>query len=170
MRSVLLLNASFEPLRIIPWQRAITLFFAGKVEVVEEYEHTIRSVSLVIQAPAVVRLLRFAKLGRRTPPLSRLNVLARDRFECQYCGVRLTPRMATLDHVKPRRLGGGTSWTNLVCACETCNRKKGGRTPEEAQMPLRTKPIAPRWLPIIDVKLHGNVPMAWQAFLELRCR
>ena len=80
MSPVLLLSATFEPLRIISWQNAVSMFFLGKVEVLEEYEHDIRSVSLAIKAPAVVRLLRYFRQGRRSPPLSRINILARDNF------------------------------------------------------------------------------------------
>lgn len=165
MQSVLLLNSSFEPLKVIPWQRAITLVFCGKVEVIEEYDHHIRSVSLVFKAPAVVRLIKFAKIGRRDPPLCRTNVLARDEFECQYCGVELTSKEATLDHVVPRSKGGKTTWQNLVVACGVCNRKKGGRTPSEARMPLRKAPVKPNWLPVLSVKFRGNVPTAWSTFL-----
>lgn len=165
MQSVLLLNSSFEPLKVIPWQRAITLVFCGKVEIVEEYDHHIRSVSLAFKAPAVVRLLKFAKIGRRDPPLCRTNVLARDDFECQYCGVELTSKEATLDHVVPRSKGGKTTWQNLVVACGFCNRKKGGRTPSEARMPLRKAPVKPSWLPVLSVKFKGNVPIAWSTFL-----
>lgn len=170
MQTVLLLNSSFEPLRIIPWQRAVTLFFLGKVEVVEEYEHDIRSVSLVIKAPAVVRLLKYARIGRRTPPLCRANVLARDHFECQYCGSHLTSREATLDHVIPRSQGGRTSWENVVCACGTCNRRKGGRTPKEARMSLRKRPIKPDWLPVLNIRFKGNIPEPWWTFLGLGTR
>ena len=129
MQPVLLLNSSFEPLKVISWQRAVTMFFMGKIEVVEEYEHQIRSVSLVIKAPAVVRLLRFVKMGRKSPPLCRSNILARDNFQCQYCARDLTTREATLDHVIPRSRSGKTTWDNIVCCCAACNRKKGGRTP-----------------------------------------
>ena len=83
MQTVLLLNASFEPLKIISWQRAITMFFLGKVEVIEEYDGDIRSVSFSIKAPAVVRLLKYAKMGRKLPPLCRGTILARDNFQCQ---------------------------------------------------------------------------------------
>lgn len=165
MQSVLLLNASYEPLRVISWQRAVTLFFLGKVEVVEEYDHDIRSISLIVRAPAVVRLLKFARIGRKSPPLCRANVLARDNFECQYCGVELLSREATLDHVVPRSQGGKTSWINIVCACSSCNRKKGGRTPKEARMQLRKHPVQPDWLPVLNMKFHGGIPSSWRNFL-----
>lgn len=165
MDSVLLLNASFEPLKVISWQRAITMFFLGKVEVIEEYDQEIRSISLVIKAPAVVRLLRYISIGRKAPPLCRSNVLARDGLECQYCGAPQSSREATLDHVVPRSQGGKTTWDNVVCCCVSCNRKKGGRTPREAQMNLRTKPVRPEWLPVLQVRLNGRIPEPWQLFL-----
>jgi 5-methylcytosine-specific restriction endonuclease McrA len=139
----------------------------GKIEVVEEYDHQIRSVSFVLKAPAVVRLLKFINIGRKTPPLCRGNILARDNFECQYCAKALNSRDATLDHVVPRSQGGKTSWTNLVCCCTHCNRRKGGRTPAEAKMPLRAKPVQPDWLPVLNVRLNGNLPEAWQIFLRV---
>ena len=165
MQTVLLLNASYEPLRVISWQRAVTMFFLGKVEVVEEYDHQIHSVSLVIRAPAVVRLLQFVSSGRRAPPLSRANVLARDNFQCLYCSRELSTKEATLDHVVPRSQGGKTTWDNIVCACGACNRRKGGRTPKEARMKLLKTPIRPDWLPVLTIRLNGKVPLSWQLFL-----
>jgi 5-methylcytosine-specific restriction endonuclease McrA len=166
MGTTLLLNASFEPLRIISWQKAVTLFFLGKVEIVEEYDDRfIRSVSLALKMPCVVRLLRYAKLGRRKPPLTRLNLLARDNFECQYCKTPLTIQTATVEHVIPRSQNGGTSWDNVVAACAPCNRKKGGRTPTQANMPLLKKPVAPEWLPVVSVRFRERAPVAWSGFL-----
>jgi 5-methylcytosine-specific restriction endonuclease McrA len=167
MQAVLLLNNSYEPLKVISWQRAITLFFMGKVEVVEEYDHQIHSVSFAIKAPAVVRLLRYARIGRRTPPLCRVNILARDNFECQYCSKNLSAKEATLDHVVPRSQGGKTTWDNIVCSCAQCNRKKGGRTPREAKMALRSTPRRPEWLPVLTIKFHGRIPIVWNNFLGL---
>ncbi|MCB0319245.1 MAG: HNH endonuclease [Bdellovibrionales bacterium] len=166
MQSVLLLNASYEPIKIISWQRAISMFFLGKVEVVEEYEHDIRSVSLVFKAPAVVKLVRYVHNRRKTPPLTRANILARDNFECQYCSTSLNSKNATLDHVIPRSQAGTTSWENIVLACAPCNRKKGGKTPEQAGMPLRNFPTKPGWLPVIEIKLKGEVPESWHDFIS----
>jgi 5-methylcytosine-specific restriction endonuclease McrA len=141
------------------------MFFMGKVEVVDEYEHDIRSVSLIIRAPAVVRLLEYIKIGRKSPPLCRSNILARDNLECQYCLKQLTSKEATLDHVVPRSQGGKTSWENVVCSCAGCNRKKGGRTPAQAKMYLNKKPLKPSWLPVINMRFHGKIPRSWQTFL-----
>ncbi len=167
MQPVLLLNSSFEPLKVISWQRAVTMFFTGKIEVVEEYDHHIRSVSLFIRAPAVVRLLRFVSIGRKSPPLCRSNILARDNFQCQYCSTALSTREATLDHVLPRSRGGKTLWDNLVCCCASCNRRKGGRTPAEARMILLKKPVRPDWLPVLTMRLNGNIPISWHLFLRV---
>jgi len=163
----LLLNASYEPLRIIPYTRAVTLFFLGKVEVVSEYDlRQVRSVSLCIKMPAVVKLTRYVKLKRRTPPLSKTNLLARDEYLCQYCSNELTRGEATIDHVLPRSQAGRTEWTNVVIACSDCNRKKGGRTPEQAKMKLIKKPIQPDWLPVMNFFFRGgSVPEEWAVFL-----
>src|SRR5688572_13839431 len=86
METVLLLNASFEPLRVINWKRALTLVFAGKVEVVEEYTREIHSISLTVRLPAVVRLLTLIRVHGTGVKFSRQNIYARDNYECQYCG------------------------------------------------------------------------------------
>jgi len=164
--STLLLNASFEPIKIIPWERAITLFFLGKVEVVDSYEREVRSVSLAIKVPAVVRLLRYIHLSKRRPPLSRFNLLARDNFECQYCGCPMSMADSTVDHILPRSQGGQTNWQNVVVACHPCNRKKGGRTPTQARMALRKEAAIPEWLPVLTVKFHKRMPSAWLLFLK----
>ena len=166
MESVLLLNASYEPLRVISWQRAVTLLFMGKIEIVEEYDHHIHSVSFAIKAPAVVRLLSYIRIGQKSPPLSRINILARDQFECQYCSQKLTAREATIDHVVPRSRGGHTVWENVVTSCSPCNRRKGSHTPQEARMTLRTKPAHPEWLPVLTMKLNGQLPESWHDFLQ----
>ncbi len=154
-------------MRVISWQRALTLFFLGKVEVVEEYDQEIRSVSVTLKMPAVVRLLRYVQLGKKRPPLNRPNILARDNASCQYCGIILSSREATLDHVVPRSQGGTTCWENVVTACSNCNRKKGGRTPKEASMRLLSIPVQPDWLPVLTVKFSTRLPEAWLIFLDL---
>lgn len=166
MNSTLLLNASYEPLKIISWEKAITLFFLGKVEVIESYEKNVRSVSLVMRVPSVVRLVNYVKLGARKPPLSKINLLARDNFTCQYCRKNLVKTEATVDHVVPRTKGGKSVWQNVVLACPPCNRKKGGRTPEEANMPLLKQPEAPTWLPVVNFTFEKNIPNIWNIFLR----
>lgn len=166
MATTLLLNASYEPIKVITWERAVTLFFLGKVEVVDTYSHEIRSVSLAIRAPAVVRLLRYVQMGRKRPPLSKLNLLARDEFKCQYCNTQLSRQNSTVDHVIPKSQGGRTSWENCVISCHNCNRKKGGNTPEQARMHLLKPAEQPDWLPVLSVRFHSNLPTAWLVFLR----
>ena len=168
MDSTLLLNASYEPIKIISWERAVTLCFLGKVEVVESYDREVRSVSLVVKVPAVVRLLRYIQLGKRRPPLTRTNLLARDQYQCQYCGQPLSSADSTIDHIVPRSQGGTTMWTNVVIACHDCNRKKGGRTPVQAKMNLLKDPEVPDWLPVLSVRFHRQMPDAWIVFLGRR--
>jgi 5-methylcytosine-specific restriction endonuclease McrA len=168
VNSTLLLNASYEPLKVISWERAVTLFFLGKVEVVEQYEKDIRSVSIVIKVPAVVRLLKYVKLGKRKPPLNKINLLSRDNFTCQYCAAYLHRKEATVDHVIPKSKGGVSSWGNVVIACNPCNRKKGSRTPREASMRLLSQPKAPEWLPVLNCEFLIEVPHVWKIFLSSR--
>jgi len=165
VEGTLLLNSSFEPIKVISWQKAVTLLFLEKVEILDSYTQEIRSVSIAIKMPAVVRLLRYVKLKRRRPPLSRMNLLARDGFKCQYCSKALSHDDSTMDHVHPRSQGGGTSWQNVVSACHNCNRKKGGRTPWQAKMPLNQEPFEPEWLPVLSMRFYHNVPKSWLIFL-----
>lgn len=166
----LVLNPGYEPVARVPWQRAITLLFLGKVEVIEEYgDRDVRSVSFVFKMPSVVRLLRALRGGRRVIRFSRENVYARDAGRCQYCDVRVGRPDATYDHVVPRAQGGGTTWTNIVIACLACNQRKGGRTPEQAGMKLRSVPVKPKKLPEtfrITFVFHKGMPESWRGWLR----
>ncbi len=162
----LVLDQSYRPLAIVHWTRAITLYFQGKAEIVSEYDGFIRSTSLVIKMPSVVRLLRMFRRHKKPCKFSRVNIYGRDGYKCQYCGEKKLMHDLTYDHVIPRTLGGKTTWTNIVSACEDCNSRKGGRTPEQAKMKLIKKPIQPVDLPAIVVELsRESVPDAWRDFM-----
>src|SRR5437764_502798 len=140
MEQTLLLNATYEPLKVVHWQKAVTLWCQGKVEVVKVYDREIHAVSFSFKLPSVIRLLRYIKIKRRFDyvPFSRANIYARDEYECQYCGDAFSTNELTFDHVQPVAQGGRKDWENIVTCCVTCNRKKGGRTPAEAGMSLRS--------------------------------
>jgi 5-methylcytosine-specific restriction endonuclease McrA len=163
----LLLNSTYEPLKVITWERAVTLLWLGKVEVIRHYEREIRSVTFKIRMPAVVRLLRFIRRKRPQVSFSRKNLFARDASSCQYCGQKHDPSDLTYDHVVPRSLGGKTDWTNIVTCCIACNRCKGGRTPEQAGMRLMRHPRRPERLPGVVAITIGlsSAPDAWRDFL-----
>ncbi len=144
MEQVLLLNITYEPLKIINWKKAITLLMLGKVEVLEEYGRDIHSVSFTIKLPSVVRLLMMVRRPRNEVRFSRHNIYARDKYKCQYCGQKLPVEDLSYDHVVPKSRGGKTLWNNIVTSCMACNRKKGGRTPKEANMKLIRKPSKPK--------------------------
>jgi len=168
MHWTLLLNSTFEPLRVITWRKAIIMVMLGKGEVIEEYGRMIRGVSITLPLPAVIRLNHFIK--RRTPivKFSRQNLYVRDKGKCQYCGTFFEPKELTYDHVIPRSKGGQTDWTNVVTCCTACNLKKGGRTPEEAGMSLIRKPKAPIWIPLLTMSLGIEEPPApWREYLYL---
>ena len=166
MEQVLLLNLSYEPLKIINWKKAITLLCLGKVEVVEEYSREIHSVSFTIKLPSVVRLLKMVRRSQSPVKFSRQNIYARDRYRCQYCGSHLPTEDLTYDHVIPKSLGGKTEWKNIVTCCIKCNRKKGGRTPNEASMKLIRKPTRPTWVPAVRVTIgFKEVPQSWRDYL-----
>jgi 5-methylcytosine-specific restriction endonuclease McrA len=155
---VLVLDQGYAPHRVVNWQRAICLVFGGKVEVLEEYDEVVRSPSLAIRMPAVVRLLTSTRRRPRVVRFSRFNVLLRDDFMCQYCGQKPHARELTVDHVTPRAKGGATRWNNVVAACRACNHQKGSRTPDEARMRLLRPPREPRFLPSVGERL-GLKPM-----------
>ncbi|MCM2276584.1 MAG: HNH endonuclease [Oligoflexia bacterium] len=173
MSHALVLNASFEPLHIVTWQRAIQLLFQGKVEVIEESEQEIRTVRLTIKIPAVLRLLSYVPLTRKKHLIrfSRTNIFLRDHHICQYCGGKFSKSHLTLDHVVPIVQGGRKCWENIVTACKPCNQRKGGRTPAQAAMQLIRKPRQPAWLPTANLQLGiSRAPDSWKIYLRLEKR
>ncbi len=162
----LLLNSTYEPLKVIPWQRAVTMLYLGKVEVVRTYQRVLHAVSWSVLQPAVVRLVRFVRRHYVRVAFSRRNIFLRDGYRCQYCGGKLPASELTCDHVTPRSSGGGSDWENLVTACGPCNRKKGNRTPEQAHMQLRSRPCRPEALPPSRFVVAAHtVPEPWREFL-----
>lgn len=181
MRDVLLLNADFAPVGILHWERAVGLLLDQRVRVVESYPNrVIRSPSRSLDWPAVVHLVRYARVRAR-PSFHRRNVLARDGFTCQYCGVRPGQAELTLDHVVPRAqaVGGRVrtaqgrdvpvhGWENVVACCKTCNFSKGARTPAEAGLTLRSVPRPPGPQDAIRYALRRvDPPEPWQPFLPV---
>src|SRR5438874_4382028 len=127
MEQTLLLNATYEPLKIVHWQKAITLMCQGKVEVVREYDREIRSVSITFRLPSVIRLLRFIKIKRRFDyvPFSRANIYARDNHACQYCGDEFPTSELTFDQDrKSTRLNSSHVEISYAVFCLKKKKKK----------------------------------------------
>ncbi len=140
----LILNADYQPLSYFPlslwsWQDAVKAVFLERVNVVDKYEQVVRAASFEMEIPSVVALKDYVAQNR-SPAFTRFNLFLRDGFECAYCG---SPDDLTFDHLIPRRLGGKTSWENIVAACSKCNLRKGGRLPKDAQMHPQNAPFRP---------------------------
>lgn len=189
---VLVLNKLYLAVRVISARRAFTMLVRELAEVVQvendqyisydfstwaelaayqrkfeaekhDWVHTIR---FDIAVPRVIRLLGYDRLPAQMVKLNRRNLFARDRNMCQYCGRHFPTCDLSIDHVLPRSLGGGDSWENLVCACIRCNARKGGRTPEMANMKLTRRPIMPKRNPLIALRLGQDKYASWKAFLD----
>jgi 5-methylcytosine-specific restriction endonuclease McrA len=161
MRSALVLNATYEPLSIVSTRRAACLVLADKADLVHDDGSQIRSASLSIASPTVIRLRYTVKVPyyRRTA-LSRRAVFARDDHRCQYCGGAAD----SIDHVLPRSRGGMHDWSNVAAACRPCNLRKRDRTPDEAGMRLLRPPRAPKDGAWVAVSV-GRVPDCWMPYL-----
>ena len=143
MRRVLLLNVTYEPLTTVGLRRAVCLVLGEKAEVVHDDATgtLLRSTSLVLTMPSVIRLRRYVRVPHRSRvPLTRGALMRRDNYLCAYCG----HRAETIDHVVPRSRGGMHSWENCVASCMRCNHSKGDRLVEELGWTLRCLPVAPR--------------------------
>ena len=159
----LVLNASYQPLCVVPVRRALVLALKGKADVLHTNGQVFRSEALEIRAPSVVRLNYYVKVPYRArASLSRRAVLVRDNFECQYCG-----RTAeNVDHVIPRSRGGGHTWDNVVAACRACNSRKENRLAADIGMHLRRLPRQPHESVWIVVAVERVDPL-WEQYLKL---
>lgn len=161
MAGTLVLNASYEPLCVVPTRRAVVLLLAEKASVVEAGEDFLHSATSSIQVPRVVRLNRYVRVPyRRQVPLTRRAVLARDAHRCVYCAVRAD----TIDHVVPRSRGGLNEWTNVVAACARCNHRKGDRLLSEIGWTLPRPPVQPSATVALVLAWAKRDP-AWDRYL-----
>ncbi|MCP4678756.1 MAG: HNH endonuclease [Deltaproteobacteria bacterium] len=159
----LVLDMGYQPVNTVPFTKALRYIVKGKVDVLESYDLPIHP---DWQMPAVVRLTNWISGRRNRVKFSRQNVLARDRWRCQYCGARRPTNELTFDHVIPRSRGGRTKWENIVIACIDCNHRKGDRTPHEVGLKLRTKPVRPTWLPMFNMGIRQveSIPDEWKDY------
>ncbi|MBN2448471.1 MAG: HNH endonuclease [Phycisphaerae bacterium] len=190
--SVLVLNRMYMAVRVVNARRAMSFLYRDMAEVVaveddqflsydfndwvevseakrefEPEQHDwIRTIRFQIAVPKIVRLLGYDKLPKSNVKLNRRNVFARDQNSCQYCGKRFPTSELSLDHVLPRSQGGGISWENIVCACVTCNVRKGGRTPAQANMHLIRPARRPKRSPVLTIKLSDAKYASWKQFLD----
>jgi 5-methylcytosine-specific restriction endonuclease McrA len=191
--SVLVLNKLFMAVHIISVRRAFCLLCKDLAEVVSledgqyatydfetwrevseyraqnfrrEDDDWVRTVSTQIQVPRVIRLLGYEKLPKATVKFNRRNIFARDNNQCQYCGRKFPTTELSLDHIIPRSQGGQSTWENIVCACVSCNVRKGGRTPKQAHMSLIRKPEKPKRSPLLNLKLTHSKYQSWRTFLD----
>lgn len=182
--NVLILNRSYLPVHVTSVRRAFSLLYQGIARAVDEQYQTfdfdtwsrlavardmeaIGTPGGMIRIPRVLVLVTFDRLPRRHVRFSRLNLMSRDKFQCQYCGIKPVKGDLNLDHVIPRAQGGRSTWENVVTSCVNCNRRKGGRTPKQARMKLRSKPKRPRWTPLMNLVSSNMRYKEWKPFLSV---
>ena len=185
---VLVLNRLWQAINVCTAERALTLLYSGHAQVVcendgnfntfsfhewcdfsDQYDgdEVVNTISFRIRIPRVILLLFFDRLPNKEVKFTRHNVFERDKNTCQYCGHKFDRKDLNIDHVVPRHRGGLTTWTNVVCSCVDCNRRKGSRSPEEARMHLIRKPKKPRWRPFVEVQFVKTADHSWRHFLDL---
>lgn len=165
MSRALVLNATYEPLSVVPVRRAIVLVLRERADVVASNGKVWRSEQVELSAPSVIRLRHFVRIPySRRVPLNRRTVFHRDAFTCQYCG----GRAENIDHVVPKSQGGLHTWENVVACCRRCNTRKGGRTPQEAGLSLGRRPKAPRRQTFLLVATGSQPDPSWEPYLEHR--
>ena len=173
MTDVLLLNASYEPLRILSVERATRLILRGRVEAASEETVRIPTSSGEWFVPRVLRLRRYVNVPKLHVKWSKRAVLRRDNWTCIYCGVRAGDLRGSrkigaadfsVDHILPQSRGGSNTWGNTACACRECNQRKGNRTPQEAGMKLLWEPRRPR---VDYLVARGEVPASWKVYVQI---
>ena len=180
---VLVLNKSYFPVHIISVRRAFCMLYQGVAKVVNDQYETfdfaswselsvmknedyVGLVNKVIKVPRVIVLIAYDRVPRRRVRFNRMNIYARDRNTCQYCGLTLSRRELNIDHVVPRSRGGKSVWENVVCSCLECNRRKGGRTPKEAGLNLIKPPHRPNWTPHMVPSIDRLRYEEWKPFIN----
>lgn len=165
MNTVLVLNQDFSPLTVCSVQRAFTLLFLDKADLVTDIgEKKLRTVSESYPFPSIIKVRYYISIPYKGIVMSRHNVFKRDHGRCQYCG---TTKDLTIDHVIPRSKGGKSTWTNLVTACKRCNSKKSDYTLEKAGMKLMKAPTKPSYVTFLRMNM-GTHRADWAPYLNAK--
>lgn len=158
MHRTLILDAHYKPIKVVSWQKAFCYEYLKKCSVIEYYtDLVVKSINESFQVPKTIQLHGNVPKKELKVNLSKKNIHKRDNYQCAYCNNHFKYSELTLDHIIPLcKNGDNRSWLNLISACNSCNGKKGGRTPEEAHMPLHFKPYVPKWSPkqVLDLMEH----------------
>lgn len=178
----LVLNRNWQPVGVASVARSLTLVAAERARVVDpanfqQYSWSdwsqlvptsdqpfLQAVKFRLRVPEIITLTEYDRVPVSHVTFSRRNLFKRDHFTCQYCGERPGSDALTIDHVLPKSRGGQSDWENCVLACLDCNGRKSNRTPDEARMPLRKKPVRPKWQPLYarhDVRIES-----WSKFIS----
>ncbi len=192
---VLVLNRLWLAIRVIDARRAFSMMFRNLAEAIrvddgsyvghsfdswaelsearDQYEgfdgnayDWVRTVRMEIAVPKIIRLFGYDRLPKQEVKLNRRNIFARDRNLCQYCGKKFSTQELSLDHINPRSQGGESSWINLVCCCVRCNTRKGGRTPDQANMKLIRPPVKPKRNPVVSLRVGNDRYASWRQFVD----
>ena len=169
----LLLNADYTPLRVISWQKAFILNYKDLADVVAVHKSEVTdSLGRYYARPSIIRLRKYIKRKSGPVPYSKRNIFLRDKGKCGYCGIHLSFREATFDHIIPiskwnRKNGSPSNWQNMVTCCFSCNQRKADRTPEEANMKLNISTVKiPKYGEIcIGFDPFGVYPQEWSDYL-----
>ncbi len=159
---VLVLNLNYVPINVSTVRRAIILLSKGKAELLENHQGEVHTITTTVDAPSIIRLVYLVKRPFAPRKLSKKEIFLRDQYTCQYCGKK--NHELTLDHVVPRRQKGAHTWENVVAACSRCNLRKAGRTPEEANMRLKTEPRVPQPNPY-RILQNRTILAEWRPYL-----
>lgn len=154
INQVLVTDVSGRPVGMTTWVRSVALMMGDKAyPIVEDDSKEIKSEKLSIPAPLIIQLKGYVPLIEN-PKWNKRVLAARDNYECQYCGTRLTPKTATIDHIKPKHAfkkeglseAEATTYENCVLACAKCNSRKGNRLPYECKMYPKKTPRIPSYV------------------------
>ncbi len=182
--SVLVLNRSFFPVNVITVKNAFCMLCRGSAKAVdsqyktfdydswsqisvEQREEAVALVNRLIKIPRVIILVAYDRIPRTQIRFTRANIFARDRNTCQYCGRFFSKNELSIDHLIPRSYGGKSTWENVVCSCFSCNRRKGGKTPNQAGMKLLSTPTKPKWTPLSRISFKDLKRKEWLPFLNI---
>jgi 5-methylcytosine-specific restriction endonuclease McrA len=181
-RPTLVLNRHWQPVNVATVARSLVMVWNEAARFVDPDDYQlyswhdwtllrpevdepfIQAVTMRLRVPEVIALTTYDRMPEASVSFSRRNIFKRDRYTCQYCGAQPGTEELSIDHVVPRSHGGASTWDNCVLACITCNKNKADRTPDQAHMRLRTRPVRPTWKPLY-AEHHMRVK-SWAKFLS----